>query len=130
MIGLCRDGGFRIGEMKRLQNHLIGIDQGDVILFSDFENGGEMWTGTGQRERRRRVSFSKIYKDVPTVQVAMSMWDLDNATPARLDLRAETITKDGFDLVLRTWGDTRIARARANWIAIGQLDNEDDWQLY
>ncbi len=116
--------------MKRLQNYSIGVDQGDVILFSDFENGGEMWTSTGQRERRRRVSFSKPYKTPPTVQVSLSMWDLDNGTPARMDLRAETVTEDGFDLVFRTWGDTRVARARANWLSIGQLNHDDDWNLY
>ena len=41
--------------MKRLRSRLMGIEQGDTVLFSDFENDGEMWTGRGQRERRRRI---------------------------------------------------------------------------
>lgn len=99
--------------MKRLRNHLIGIDQGDTVLFSDFEDGGEMWTGRGQRERRRRMSFSEPFRTEPSVQVSISMWDVDTASALRADVVAETITNDGFDLVFRTWGGyTRGPRAR------------------
>ncbi|MCI5042623.1 MAG: H-type lectin domain-containing protein, partial [Donghicola eburneus] len=51
-------------------------------------------------------------------------------TNVRVEITAENITVRGFDLVFRTWGDTRIARARASWQAIGSLPHEDDWQLY
>jgi hypothetical protein len=116
--------------MKRLRNHLIGIDQGDTVLFSDFEHGGEMWTGRGQRERRRRIAFSELFRRVPVVQVGISMWDVDNETPLRADVAAETITVDGFDLVFRTWGDTRVARVRVAWLAMGELRQADEWDLY
>jgi hypothetical protein len=116
--------------MKRLRNHLVGVDQGDVVLFSDFEDGGEMWTGRGQRERRRRIRFAQEYKSIPAVHVSLGMWDIDSQTPARVDLSAEVITTDGFDLVFRTWGDTKIARVRATWMSLGDLAHEDDWELY
>ncbi len=116
--------------MKRLQNHLIGLDQGDVVLFSDFEDEGEMWAGRGPRERRRRITFSDRFKRPPVVQVGLSMWDVDNGSPARLDIKAETITREGFDLVFQTWGDTRVARVRATWLAFGELNHADDWDLY
>jgi hypothetical protein len=116
--------------MKRLRNHLIGIDQGNLALFSDFEDGGEMWTGRGPRERRRRVRFSEAFKSAPVVQVTLSMWDVDNASPARMDISAETVTLDGFDMVFRTWGDTKVARVRASWVAFGELAHADDWELY
>ena len=51
--------------MKRLRSHLIGIDQGDTVLLSDFENDEEMWTGRGQRERRRRIGFSEPFRMPP-----------------------------------------------------------------
>lgn len=116
--------------MKRLQNHLIGVDQGDLVLFSDFEDEGEMWTGRGPRERRRRVKFSEPYRAAPSVQVSLVMWDIDSAAPARMDIKAETISVDGFDLVFRTWGDTRVARVRAQWTAFGELKHADDWEMY
>lgn len=116
--------------MKRLRNHLIGIEQGNTVLFSDFEDNGEMWTGRGQRERRRRIKFSENYRSPPAVQTSVSLWDMDAATVIRADITAETVTEEGFDLVFRTWGDTRVARVRIGWTAIGELSDEDDWELY
>jgi len=46
------------------------------------------------------------------------------------DIRAENVTETGFDLVFQTWSDTRIARASASWLAIGEVADPDQWQLY
>ncbi|MEM6373008.1 MAG: H-type lectin domain-containing protein [Pseudomonadota bacterium] len=116
--------------MKRLENHLIGIDQGDTILFSDFEDGGEMWTGRGQRERRRRIAFSDRFRAPPSVQVSVSMWDVDTRTALRADISAENIDTESCELVFRTWGDTRVARVRVAWLAIGELRETDEWEIY
>ncbi|SHI63372.1 H-type lectin domain-containing protein [Shimia gijangensis] len=115
--------------MKRLKNHLIGIDQGDVLLFSDFEDGGEMWTGKGPRERRKKVRFKETYLKPPTVQVGLSLSDMDSAHNTRVEVTAERITRHTFDLVFRTWGDSRVARVRMNWMAIGELSSDDDWDI-
>lgn len=116
--------------MQRLRNHLIGIDQGDNVLFSDFEDGGDMWTGTGPRERRRRVRFAESFRAAPIVYVALSMWDMHHATNVRADIAAEVVGPTGFDVVFRTWGDTKVARARVRWMAIGELRDGDEWELY
>lgn len=116
--------------MKRMNENTVGVESGETVLFSDFEDGGEMWTGTGQRERRQRIDFSTPFKEDPTVQASLALWDVDNATVMRADLRSENITEDGFDLVFRTWGDTRIARVRIAWFAIGPLHHEEDWDVY
>lgn len=113
--------------MRRLKNHLLGIDQGEVSLFSDFEDGGDMWTGHGERERRQSVAFSTSFRSVPVVQVGLSLYDIDSSTNIRADVKAEQITGGGFDIVFRTWGDTRIARVRVNWIAFGELPLGDEW---
>lgn len=116
--------------MKSMNGNTVGVESGETVLFSDFEDGGEMWTGTGQRERRQRIVFSTPFKEDPTVQASLALWDVDNATVMRADLRSENITEDGFDLVFRTWGDTRIARVRIAWFAIGPLQQEEDWDVY
>ncbi|MAC81817.1 MAG: hypothetical protein CML66_27615 [Rhodobacteraceae bacterium] len=115
--------------MKKLRNHLVGIDQGEINLFADFQDGGEMWTGFGPRERRRRVNFSSAFRAPPSVQVSVSLWDVDTAAHMRADLAAEDITADGCDVVFRTWGDSRVARIRIAWTAIGELPHDDDWVL-
>jgi len=116
--------------MRRLNASLIGIDQGNVEVFSEFANGGDMWTGRGARERRKAVRFSEPFRAPPTVQVSLSMWDMDQGANGRADLLADNITETGFDLVFRTWSDTRVARVRMSWLAIGEVTSEDDWQLY
>lgn len=116
-------------QMKKIQNRCIGVHQGDVSLFSDFESGGPMWTGKGPRERRYKVKFSESYKQAPAVQVAISLWDMDTDTAVRAELVAENVTADGFDIVFRTWMDSRVARVRASWTAFGELPNDDDWDV-
>lgn len=116
--------------MKTLSGQSIGIDQGDELLFSDFEDDGEMWAGEGPRERRLAITFSRPFRAPPAVHVSLSMWDMDSTGNARADLSAESVTVSGFEVVFRTWGDTRVARARVRWLALGALPDEDDWQLY
>lgn len=115
--------------MKRLRNPRTGIHQGDVMVFAEFENGGSMWTGSGERERRQPVRFDEAFASPPTVQVSMSLWDMDTSVPIRAQLVAENVTTTGFEIVFRTWGDSRIARLRASWMAIGELPFEDDWDI-
>jgi hypothetical protein len=115
--------------MKRFESHAIGIDQGDVILFSDFEDDGEMWKGEGPRAARRTIQFSQAFQDLPAVSLQLSMIDMSNDAYIRADLHTEDVTNTGFDIVFRTWGDTRVARIRVAWQAIGRLPSEDTWDL-
>jgi hypothetical protein len=59
-----------------------------------------------------------------------SLWDLDSTTIMRADITAESVTKSGFDMVFRTWGDTRVARMRIAWMAIGEMSELDDWGVH
>lgn len=116
--------------MKRIRSHLIGIDQGEHVMFSDFENDGKMWSGSGARQRKKAIVFSEPYADIPTVHVALSLWDVDKDTNVRADVQARNISATGFDMIFRTWGDTRVARVRLAWTAIGELADEESWDLY
>ena len=115
--------------MRRLASHITGVDQGSVVLFSDYQDGGAMWTGDGPRELRKVVEFSEPFMSDPMVQVTISMWDMDQKTNQRADISAEMVNPEGFVIVFRTWGDTRVARIRADWLAIGEIKGEDDWDI-
>lgn len=116
--------------MKRISANAIGIAQGSRILFSDFVDGGPMWTGQGDRESRFPVKFDEVFKDIPSVFVSVGMCDLDHKHNIRADISAENISQAGFEIVFRTWGDTRIARVRADWMAMGAATHDEDWELY
>lgn len=119
--------------MRRIDSYLLGIDSGSDLLFSHHEDGGLMWTGKGDREVRRAVSFSKRFRCPPTVIVNITLWDMDRSRNQRADLCAENVTDAGFDMVFRTWGDTKVARIRAGWTALGEVEHpedEDAWGPY
>ena len=115
--------------MRRFRSHRMGVDRGSIVLFSDYEDGGVMWTGHGPREMRQAVRFAEPFTAAPVVQVSLSMWDMDQKTNQRADISAETITPEGFEIVFKTWGDTRIARVRVDWMAIGEVTDDDDWEI-
>jgi len=115
--------------MRRIHSKLLGVDQGEAVLLSDVESGGPMWTGTGGRERRHSIRFSEPFRSLPAVHCALSMWDIDSAANARVEIDTENIAEAGFDVIFRTWGDTRIARARVRWMALGEVDHQDDWDI-
>jgi hypothetical protein len=114
--------------MKRLSG-VVGVEQGSTILFNDFAHDGAMWTGSGPREARQAQIFKEPFLDVPVVTVGISMWDIDHKTNSRVDISAESITVNGFEIVFRTWGDTHVARIRADWMAMGQTRDDEDWDV-
>ncbi len=115
--------------MKSFRTHPIGVAQGEEVLFSEFAEGGDMWTGEGPRERRTPIKFSEPFRSAPIVQIGVSLWDVDTSSALRAELSAENVTQEGFEAVFRTWSDTRIARIRAAWMAIGEVPHEDDWDI-
>lgn len=113
--------------MKKIFASVLGVDQGDALIFSDFDNDGEMWTGIGKRERSIDIKFSGEFRDAPSVHTSLKMMDMAQNSNQRFDLLVEDVTVFGFKLLFKTWGDTKIARASVHWMAIGPTNNDDDW---
>lgn len=113
--------------MKKIFATVLGIDQGDVLLFSDFEEDGEMWSGEGLRESITPVTYSADFRDAPSVHLSIKLLDMASGSNTRYDLDARNITEAGFDIVFRTWGDTKIARVAVHWQAIGAARYQDDF---
>lgn len=88
-----------------------------------------MWTGQGPREVRQQQAFSETFLEPPVVTVGIAMWDMDHKANSRVDIMAENITTTGFEIVFRTWADTRVARVRADWMALGPVRDEDNWDV-
>jgi hypothetical protein len=57
------------------------------------------------------------------------MWDYDSSANIRGDLTAESVARESADIVFKVWSDTRIARLRVAWLALGPLPFDDDWTL-
>ena len=115
--------------LMRFSNGSVGVARGSVMLFSAFEDGGEMWTGAGPRVIRYPVLFDEPFRGAPVIHVALGMWDIASLSNQRADIAADRVSGEGFEIVFRTWGDTRVARVRAEWLAIGSVANEDDFDV-
>lgn len=115
--------------MQRFNHTAIGVCQGKLQLFSAFEDNGPMWAGKGPRVERRQVRFPQSFLTPPVVHVSVSMWDIEGSSNQRADIASDHVTRDGFEVVFRTWDDTRVARIRADWMAIGAVQHEDDFTL-
>ena len=115
--------------MRKFAANRIGIDQGETEVFSEFKEGGPMWTGSGPRERRCTVKFSESFLDPPAVQASVTLWDVDSTRNLRAQTTAEDVTRNGCTLVVRTWSDSRIARLRMGWMAIGPVRSDEDWDV-
>jgi hypothetical protein len=89
-------------------------------LFNHVDDNGPMWAGNGDREVRIRIRFSVNFQRSPHITLGITGMDSSNAQNLRFSLASEAVTPEGFEIVLKTWDDTKIARASVNWSAIGQ----------
>jgi H-type lectin domain len=115
--------------MRKISSQSLGIEQGEVLLFSDFDNDGPMWAGEGARQVRQTVIFAEPFLEPPSVRVWLTMWDIAHTATSRVDIAAWDVQLDSFSIVFRTWGDTRVARVRAGWLALGPVRDEDHWEI-
>lgn len=115
--------------MQRFSSSAVGVTRGSCLMFSAFEDSDPMWTGEGPRSVRRSISFTERFHQPPIVHASIAMWDIEGGANQRADLSVDKVSEEGFELVFRTWGDTRVARIRAEWLAIGATRHEDDFHL-
>ena len=62
--------------MRKLRSRLLGVENGSVMLFSDYQHDGVMWTGESPREFRKVIEFDEPFSSAPMVQVGLSLWIL------------------------------------------------------
>lgn len=115
--------------MKLFTAPHIGIQQGSRTLFTDFRNGGPMWTGQGERSVYAEIEFPEPFATEPAVHAGIGMWDVNHNHNIRTDISVTEVTAKGFTVKFSTWGDTRIASVRMDWMAIGEATSDDYWDV-
>ncbi len=104
----------------------LGADVNNYLIQSGKKNcdwvicsGWSLHTGDGVRTYTTRVTFTSNYSSPPAINVSINGFDMFYETNPRIDVYAQNITNDGFDLVYYTWGETIVYGAYTSWIAYG-----------
>lgn len=108
--------------------HIFNIEQGEARLFSDFESNGNMWSGKGDRRVDYHINLGNLYKTPPKILINITLLDAASDQHVRFSLAAENITNSGFDIVFKTWLDSRFARVWVQWTALGEISDPDMWE--
>lgn len=97
----------------------LQIIVGEGEVFNHVDTNNYMWSGEGDRVVRQALQFDLPFSNLPLISLGVTGVDASRAQNQRYYLRAENVTRFGFDLVFITWDDTKIARACASWTATG-----------
>ena len=95
----------------------------------EFKNHSDpQWnldTGTGTREVGYVVEFKEPYPTTglkPYVYVSLVGFDTWGGSHGRVEVSARNVSHSGFELVFKTWLDSRVFHATAEWMALpGQI---------
>ncbi|MET0089937.1 MAG: H-type lectin domain-containing protein [Candidatus Thiodiazotropha sp.] len=95
-----------------------------TVSLDQFVTGWTLARFEGKADPQPRafeqwIDFSTPFSNLPLVQLGVVGFDIDNRDTARLKVRAERITANGFMLVIETWRHTRVYGAEVSWLAIG-----------
>lgn len=71
-----------------------------------------------ERRFKTRIKFSSNFSNPPNVVLALSGVSMSNESTFRLNI-THIPYNDGFDLVIKTWGDTKVYAVKVSWLAIG-----------
>jgi hypothetical protein len=72
---------------------------------------------TGERVFTVEVNFLKPFEDKPDVVVGVSAIDAVSGTNLRYSLKAKSVSRDGFTVEVKTWGDSKILSIGGFWVA-------------
>lgn len=120
----------RIEQIERSEtpstDALVRVQSG-VIVVSDEEadESGLSRTDNGNCSIVRglsgaRVDFEEPFASTPEVLVSLTQIDQETRGNAILRIVVTAIDSDGFNYDLHTWCNTRVARVRAEWIAVAR----------
>ncbi len=71
----------------------------------------------GTRIITQEVRFKTPFETIPSVVCGINKLDGDKDKNLRIDVAATAISRDGFVLRIKTWGDSKIFEVGGSWVA-------------
>ena len=93
-----------------------------VNTFGMEDEGWELSDLNEEEDKRvfkSAVLFNQAFRSGPVVHVGLAGLDVSNHDSARLKVRAENISTQGFDVVIETWLNSKVWSVDVSWLAVG-----------
>jgi hypothetical protein len=100
-----------------------------AVTFSQSQVLSGVWGGnsetkyytlhdnTGERKFTVEVNFLKPFENKPEVVCGITMIDVDKSTAVKYAVKPISVSRDGFTVEVKTWGDTKILSVSGFWVA-------------
>jgi len=72
---------------------------------------------SGDRTITIQVNFLNPFENKPNVVCGISSIDVDQSTAVRYAVKPISVSRDGFTVEVKTWGDTKITSVTGFWVA-------------
>ena len=85
--------------------------------------GNPFEVGLGLRELVYRVDFLEPFCKDPLIHLGFGGWEFSKELNKILFVYAQNVGKEGFDLKIQTYGESKVRGLRVHYLAI-QMDDE------
>jgi len=82
---------------------------------------------TGERVFTVEVNFLKPFENKPDVVVGVAAIDAVSGTNLRYSLKAKSVSRDGFTVEVKTWGDSKILSIGGFWVAHAEASTGSEY---
>jgi hypothetical protein len=82
---------------------------------------------SGERVFTVEVNFLKPFENKPNVVVGVSAIDAVSGGNLRYSLKAKSVSRDGFTVEVKTWGDSKILSIGGFWVAHAEASTSSEY---
>jgi hypothetical protein len=111
-----------IGWCKVLESRLEKIERAAYAIadIGEFERDEEIdiMDGEGDRSITEQITFKEKLDSVPTVFTSLSGLNSVAKHNTGIELIVENVTSTGCDIIMKTWGSSKIPFVKVSWIAL------------
>ena len=110
-----------------LEEQLLRIESGKVYGSTKTDPDWRINEGKAkdQRSFQKRIVFDPPFSNIPEVIVGISRLNVADATNPKIQISAENLSSEGFDLVFATWHNSEFHSLEANWLAFGKQSQDE-----
>ena len=93
------------------------VQSGDFKV-DEKTSGYTLASNEGDRIYTMEVTFEKPFEIKPSVILSVNLVEAASGTTLRYHIASSAVSRDGFVIKIKTWGDSQIRQVGGSWIAV------------